>query len=508
MLAEPSTIVGVQSAGRTPDEDVADSIAAPGANRRRSSSVWKGLNIKRRLSKVNTKISSTLLGDSSARRGTPLTETQGGDLSSVNVVNVEPDMVEQEAVAVFKTRQQSVSAPHSRKESSSGAEGLELPELPLEEAIAADETLCDPFQMCVMSGGSSSADRDTIFEPPPAEASCSHIASHSVVHAAAVAVAASFIEETTTTTTSAVDPSNPVTQTPEPAPSQPLSIHHVMSPDDRPSAVSSAGAQEPPVTMSGTATTSSTGAIPKDVRFVRSSRPTELCLFDNSQQTVGGARPVPMQRTKRNRMQSVPNIKLNRLEANKLIDIRQREPCATYATTTTAAMGSGSGVAAQPQPPAAVSSSFVDMFKRFSKYKHTQIHAKRFCPRPTHRRESTTRMDRDTAAKNENHVGFRTTDPTLPKCTNFLGVILCILFCVCVIYSLFLFRIWFIYKISHIYQGWLWHFGYPCAILYTVVVVVAYEYDQNILGDQMANRHKNCFVVVSLTLCVCVCVSL
>lgn len=310
LLADPVALVtnsGAQSAGRTPEDD---ETASGGGGRRRSSSVWKGLNIKRRLSKVNTKISSTLMGgDASARRGSPLPCTA--------VVSPVTDEEETEppaaasVVSVVDVQPDMVETAESSRKNSSTRTNSD--EDVIEEAVAADETT--PV--------------DTIFEPASVDASGNEL-SRDVLAAT-------------------VEPSGD-------------------SSGDRQSA--SAEDAEPPAggAADPLAAAISRGAIPKDVRFaLPQSRPTELSLFDSP----GRAQPVPMLRTKRNRMQSVPNIKLNRQDTTKLSDLRDAvatgtQPAATAATQPTAVPAAAAGTSASD---AGTSSSLMDMFRRFSKYK-------------------------------------------------------------------------------------------------------------------------------------------
>lgn len=319
--------------GRAPDDE-------PNATgvRRRSSSVWKNLQFKRRISKVNTKISSTLMGgDASAKRGVPLPvvspvpagddadadadvptqedaeEGGGAAAGGVSVVNVEPEMVE----SAVKSRTLSGTLANADEDA-------------IEEAIAADESLCQ-------TTASVAAAVDTIFEPSPVEASGSQIDSHAM------------------RTAVLPDGDNGASGNANGDQSAVVPAAAAAAPDQLAAAISR-------------------GAIPKDVRFaLPQSRPTELSLGDGSEGSA--ARPVPMLRTKRNRMQSVPNIKLNRQDTTNLSELRDAAAGSQPVAASAAAAAQQSASVAVPAAAAGTSasdtgtSSLLDMFRRFSKYK-------------------------------------------------------------------------------------------------------------------------------------------
>lgn len=277
----------------------------------------------------------------------------GGACEVVAVIDVQPEQTEQSAAG---TQKRSSSVSYGRKNSSNDDI--------IEEAIVADESLCQSEEDETFANNEAHR-KESIFEPSPGDPATSQMSSqHATV-------------DTDRDATEGRTISNNANNEPEGKP-------HPDQSSARPRA--------------------STGAIPKDVRFklmappaaaaaTTSERPTDLNLFDNQ-----SGQPVPTQRTKRNRMQSVPNIKLNRSDASKLLEIRGHDVstaatvaiAATSAATATAgattsaaaaasAMAAASTTAAasnfavatatvEAAATAAPSSSIMDMFKRFSKY--------------------------------------------------------------------------------------------------------------------------------------------
>lgn len=261
----------------------------PKEGRRRSPSVWKGLNLKRRMSKVNMKISNTLndVGRRSSMfyhgptEGTPLSPVELSPVSDENPLS--PDSSGNPAEPKSDVDVDLNAIESSIVQSLSDLETSDCNKSP---------SLTNDMAESSHEHTANSSDQETCPEPtpiPPPRAGRSQ---------------------------GAIPKQRPL--------GRPMSQPHDMILAKR----SDSEASEQ------TAVVKSLG-----VRLEGAcvSRPTELTLFD-SDRANSGAQPIEMDRAKRNRMQSVPNIKLSRQDTQKLKSSLGKD------------------------------SSLANMFRRFSKY--------------------------------------------------------------------------------------------------------------------------------------------
>lgn len=242
--------------------------------RRRSASVWKGLNLKRRMSKVNMKISNTFndVGRRSSlfyhgpTEGTPLSPVELSPVSDETPVS--PDCLgnpsepisntdcEVDLAAIESSIVQSLSDLEATSDCNKSPNDMTGESSREHTANSSDQESCpDP----------------TPIPPPRSGRSQGAIPKHRPL-------------------------GRPM--------SQPYDM--VLS---RRTTNNDSEAQEP------TATVKTLGVRLEGASI---SRPTELTLFDGDGARSSSAQPIEMDRAKRNRMQSVPNIKLSRQETQKL----------------------------------------------------------------------------------------------------------------------------------------------------------------------------------------------
>lgn len=276
----PVNPVGEKVATSTKGTDDRDEGTKEG--RRRTSSVWKGLNLKRRMSKVNLKISNTL-NDVGRRSSTIFYHgpTDGTPLSPVEISPVSDEGSRSAATLEITNNQGDVDLAAIESSIVQSLSDIEA-----SGSNKSPNSLTDPADSHTANSSDQESSATEPMPVPPPRVGRSHGAIPK--------------------------------QRTQPALGRPMSQPH----DAKRSESESTGEQ--------VATVKSVGLRLEGAHI---SRPTELSLFDD-----GCSQPQSMDRAKRNRMQSVPNIKLSRQETNKLKSASGKD------------------------------SSLVDMLRRFSKY--------------------------------------------------------------------------------------------------------------------------------------------
>lgn len=224
----------------------------PKEGRRRTSSVWKGLNLKRRMSKVNTKISSTLTDVGRRNSIFYYGPTEGTPLSPVELSPVS-DETHQQAIADIDLAAIESSIVQSLSDLEANSDRTKSPAADPSETMADDHT-------------ADSSDQESGADPAPTP------------------------PPRGVRSQGAIPKQRGAGRT--------MSQTHDTEAHEQVATAKSLGAR---------------------LEGASASRPTELTLFDNEPVAGGSAaQPIDGERAKRNRMQSVPNIKFGRQDTTKL----------------------------------------------------------------------------------------------------------------------------------------------------------------------------------------------